>query len=199
VKHDPLDPVNPLTHRRSYFDEMYRTDDDPWSFQTSWYEKRKRDVTLAALPNERYRRCVEPGCSLGMLTERLADRAAEVIAFDFVADVVALARRRVDRANVTICEAEFPDYWPTGTGDLVVWSEVAYYLTDSGLDVAMRGLDRWLDPGGHLVAVHYTARTDYPQAGQQVAVRIDQHPDLRRVTTLVDPTFELGVWERTAD
>jgi SAM-dependent methyltransferase len=188
--------LSALTHRRTYFDELYRRDRDPWGFEVTWYEHRKRDVTLAALPNARYRRGVEPGCSIGTLTERLAERVDELIAFDFVPEALETARRRIDRPDVTIVDAEFPLYWPVGTGDLVVWSEVAYYLTDAGFDLAMRGVRRWLEPGGHLLAVHYTGATDYPRTGRDVAMRIEQDPALQRVTTMTDPHFELAVWER---
>ena len=199
MKVDRDDRLAALTHRRTYFDDVYRNDHDPWAFETSWYERRKRDITMAVLPNPRYRRGVEPGCSIGTLTERLAERVDELIAFDFVTEAVQAARRRIDRADVTIVEAVFPVYWPAGTGDLVVWSEVAYYLTDSGFDLAMNGLERWLEPGGHLVAVHYTGVTDYPRTGRQVATRIEQHPALQRLTAFTDPDFELAVWERRVE
>jgi len=199
VKVDRDDRLAALTHRRTYFDDVYRNDHDPWAFETSWYERRKRDITMAVLPNPRYRRGVEPGCSIGTLTERLAERVDELIAFDFVTEAVQAARRRIDSADVTIVEAVFPVYWPAGTGDLVVWSEVAYYLTDSGFDLAMNGLERWLEPGGHLVAVHYTGVTDYPRTGRQVATRIEQHPALQRLTALSDANFEVAVWERRVE
>ncbi len=199
MKLDPDGRLSALTHRRTYFDELYRTDLDPWGFEASWYERRKRDITMAVLPNARYRRGVEPGCSIGTLTERLADRVDELIAFDFVAEAVHAARRRVERPEVTIVEAAFPVYWPAGTGDLVVWSEVAYYLTESGFDLAMKGLARWLEPGGHLVAVHYTGVTDYPCTGHQVAMRIDQDDTLQRLASMTDPDFELVVWERRVE
>ncbi len=196
MKLDPDGRLTALTHRRTYFDELYRLDHDPWGFEASWYERRKRDITMAVLPNPRYRRGVEPGCSIGTLTERLADRVDELIAFDFIAGAVEAARRRIDRSEVTIVEAAFPAYWPSGTGDLVVWSEVAYYLTDAGFDLAMKGLDRWLEPGGHLVAVHYTGTTDYPRTGRQVATRIEQNRALQRLSLVTDPEFELVVWQR---
>ncbi len=196
MKLDPDARTAALTHRRGYFDDLYRRDVDPWSFETSWYERRKRDITIAALPAERYRRGVEPGCSIGVLTDRLAERADELIAFDFVPDAVQSARERVRHPNVTLVEAAFPLYWPAGRGDLVVWSEVAYYLTDSGFDLAMDGLERWLEPGGHLVAVHYTGATDYPRTGAEVAARIEHHPQFERLTTVIDPNFELAVWQR---
>ncbi|MEO9256146.1 MAG: hypothetical protein ABI305_11425, partial [Tepidiformaceae bacterium] len=62
-----------------YFETMYSQDDDPWRFESSWYERRKYDLTLAALPRQRYGRIFEPGCSLGVLSEGLAARGDELI------------------------------------------------------------------------------------------------------------------------
>ena len=53
---------------RSYFEEMYREDADPWGFETSPYEHRKYAVTVASLPKLRYRSAYEPGCSVGVLS-----------------------------------------------------------------------------------------------------------------------------------
>lgn len=34
----------------SYFNELFLNSDDPWAFKQRWYERRKRALTLAALP-----------------------------------------------------------------------------------------------------------------------------------------------------
>ena len=186
-----------LHHGRAYFDAMFDTNLDPWGFETSWYERRKFALTVAALPKARYRRCVEPGCATGTLTERLADRCDSVLAYDFVPSVVRAAEARfADRPQIEIVEAEFPTYVPAGTGDLAIWSEVGYYLTDDGLAIAAADLDRWLEPNGNLVAVHYTGETDYPRRGHDVAGEIERFGFLRRVLTITDPRFDLVVWER---
>ena len=52
-------------------------------------------VTLAALPRARYRRALEPGCSIGVLTALLATRCDEIVATDVVDDALAGARARV--------------------------------------------------------------------------------------------------------
>ncbi len=59
---------------RQYFVDLYASDPDPWRLATSWYERRKYALTVDALPNERYRRAFEPGCSIGVLSELLAPR-----------------------------------------------------------------------------------------------------------------------------
>lgn len=190
---------SPTSHDHRYFTELYRADDDPWGFDTRWYERRKHDLTLAALPRARYRRGVEPGCANGAITERLADRCDQLDAFDMVPEAVARARQRLSRrANVTVHEATFPEHWPAGTGDLVVWSEVGYYLTDAGLEVAAAGLRRWLEPGGTLVAVHYTGTTDYPRTAEAVHRWLDAFAFLQPTTRLDDEQFQLRVWTREA-
>lgn len=186
-----------LSHDPDYFHAMYDGDEDPWGFDRRFYERRKHDLTVAALPRETFRHGVEPGCANGALTERLAARCERLDAFDFVPDVVERARRRLaGHPHVEVREASFPTWWPDGTGDLVVWSEVVYYLTDDGLEVAARGLHRFLEPGGVVVAVHWTGETDYPRPGGAVARWLDGIEWLDRTTSLADEHFELGVWRR---
>ena len=52
-------------------------------------------VTVASLPLERYRRCYEPGCSVGLLTRLLAARCDEVLATDAIESAVLQAREVV--------------------------------------------------------------------------------------------------------
>lgn len=181
-----------------YFDAMYAEDDDPWGFDSAWYERRKYALTLALLPRHRYRRALEPGCSIGSLTELLAARCDELIAFDFHESSVERARRRLsDRSNVEVRQEVFPRFWPDDGGDLVVWSEVAYYLGDDGARAALDGLDRWLEPGGDLIAVHFTGETDYPRSGRSIGTWLDGVPWLELRTRCVDESFDARVWTRT--
>jgi cyclopropane fatty-acyl-phospholipid synthase-like methyltransferase len=182
-----------------YFRDMYDGSPDPWGFDRRWYELRKYAITMASLPRPMYRRALEPGCSNGALTERLAPRCEELIAFDFVVDAVQRCRERTssDGGVEVRCES-FPDFWPTGHGDLVVWSEVAYYLGDEQAAAALAGLERWLEVGGNVVAVHYTGATNYPRRGADIVPWLDGADFLARRCHHVDDEFELGVWERLA-
>ncbi len=185
-----------------HFDQLYAAVDDPWHVETSWYEQRKHRLTMAALPRKRYFRAVEPGCSTGALTSLLAERCDEVFAFDFVEQAVDAAQGRTGGADhVHVINARFPDYWPYGTGDLVVWSDVACYLSDVGWDIATAGLDQWLEPGGHVVTVHSMGDTDHPRSahprsGAYIGRQLDQLDFLERMVGIVDEHFELGVWTR---
>ncbi len=180
-----------------YFESMYRNRPDPWGFDTSSYERRKFDLTLAVLTRPRYRSAFEPGCSNGALTIRLAERADRLTSCDIVESVVDRARERVRHLDhVRVLSASFPEFWPDDESDLVVWSEIAYYLAESSLASALRRLDEKLSSDGELVVVNYTGDTNYPRTADDVDAQIESHGFLTRHTSLRDRSFRLDVWCR---
>ena len=182
-----------------YFAEKYAADADPWGFDSRWYERRKQDLTVAVLPRARYRSAFEPGCANGALTARLAVRCDRLLAGDVVAEVVTRAAARLgEHAHVEIRRLALPEDWPRDERfDLVVLSEVAYYLTSDGLDEVLDALDVSLRPGGHLVAVHWLGVTDYPLRGDEVHARLRRHPSFTLVSSYREDAFVLDVLERT--
>ena len=177
---------------------MYDGDPDPWGFDRRWYERRKYGLTIAALPRERYRCAFEPGCANGALTDLLRVRCDRLVGSELLPDVAARAADRMRaHEHVEVVAAPFPRWWPDTTIDLLVLSEVAYYLTDEGRELAREQVLAHLDVGGDVVAVHYTGDTNYPMHGTAVAGWLDGFEQLERVTALTDRSFELGVWTRT--
>ncbi len=117
-----------------YFRDLYAADADPWGFQSRWYEERKRAITLAALPSPRYGRALELGCSIGVLTAQLAPRCDALLATDFDPTALGQARARLaDASNVEFAHSALPDEWPDGQFDLILMSEVGYFLTEEAL------------------------------------------------------------------
>lgn len=107
------------------------------------------------------------------------------------------ARRRVAHLPaVEVRQAAIPEGWPPGGFDLVVLSEVGYYLTADGLAETLERLDATLVPGGHLLAVHWRGETDYPLAGDEVHAALAIHAGLARLCTYEEDAFLLGVFER---
>ncbi|QTG82516.1 bifunctional PIG-L family deacetylase/class I SAM-dependent methyltransferase [Arthrobacter crystallopoietes] len=141
------------------FDLLYRRKSDPWAYLSSWYEQRKRAVTMASLPREHYGRALEAGCSIGVLTAEVADKCGQLTAVD--ASSVALERakaRLANRSNVELVRAELPDGWPADSRqglDLVLVSEVGYFLRARELRALMRRSQEALNPGGHLLLCHW--------------------------------------------
>ena len=84
---------------RSYFEEMYRDQADPWDFEDSPYEQRKYAVTVASLPRSRYRSAFEPGCSVGVLSEQLAARCDRLLSSDIIPSALRRAEARLRRRS----------------------------------------------------------------------------------------------------
>jgi SAM-dependent methyltransferase len=187
-----------MTLPAAYFDAMYAGSPDPWSFRDRWYERRKRALTLAALPARRYRKALEPGCSIGLLTEGLAARCDEVLAFDTSEDAVATARSHLAGApHVRVEQRRLPEDWPgeASAYDLVVLSEVGYYFGETDLDTVLAHVVTTLTGDGTLVACHWRHPVDdYPRSGDDVHAAIASRPELRRAVRHVETDFLLEVF-----
>ena len=184
--------VDPAT-----FERMYREDEDPWGFGTSPYEAAKYDRTIAALGDRRFRRGLELGCSIGVLTARLTERCDELVALDTSATAVERARERVgDAADLRV--ATLPGGLPGGRFDLVVVSEVLYYFAPDVLDGLLDDLEAALEPGGLLLAVHWRPPTrTYPLRGDEVHAILAARPALRGIHAEPHDRYRLDVLERT--
>ena len=152
----------------SYFDELYARDADPWRFASSDYERDKYAATLAALPRPHYGSALEIGCSIGVLTRQLAARAAALCAIDLAANALDEARQRcADQRHVRFELMGVPAQWPDGTFDLVVLSEVVYYLDRTDLAALVARIRDCIKPGGDIVLVHWLGETHYPLTGDE--------------------------------
>ena len=157
--------------REAEFDALYTRSPDPWAMETSAYERAKYDATLAALPPGRFACGLEIGCSIGVLTERLAGRCERLTAFDVSTLALDRARRRVP--DVRFVRAEVPRDWLAVAGDgpfdLVVVSEVLYFLDAAEVAALARLIARDLAPGGTVLAVNWTGENDRPLDGDAAA------------------------------
>jgi SAM-dependent methyltransferase len=185
----------------AYFERMYADDPDPWRFETSPYEKAKYDHTIAALPAAHFRRVFEVGCANGILTRRLAERCDELIAVDIVDRAIATARRRcADIPNVDVRKVSVPEQVVEGPFDLVVLSEVAYYWDSIDLQKAATYFSDAIEPGGHILLVHWIGETDYPKSGDEAVAELRQNAGGAFVETLSErlPEYRLDIWRKTA-
>ena len=180
----------------AYFEAMFAGNDDPWSFRSRWYETRKRAMTLASLPRARYRHAYEPGCANGELSADLAARCDRLLISDGTPRAVSIARERVSSmANVEVVQAWVPDDWPHQRFDLVVISELGYFLTPEALDELTGQVRGSLQPGGTVVACHWRRPIEgCALKGDEVQVRIGERLGLTSLTRVVDTDFLLEVW-----
>jgi SAM-dependent methyltransferase len=181
-----------------YFDSMYAASRDPWGFESRWYERRKYAISLAILPAERYHAAFEPGCSIGVLTEQLAARCDHVLAGDGAeAAVRAASERTSGLPQVQVERLVLPGDWPGGTFDLIVLSELLYYLSDADLARVLDNAVAALRPGGTLLAVHWRHPvSEYPRGGDDVHGVLARRPGLARLVSHREPDFLAEVYLR---
>ena len=153
-----------------YFDDLYAADADPWKFASSEYEREKYAHTVASLPQSRYGRGLEIGCSIGVLTRQLAPRCERLLAVDAASAPLKEAQRRCgDWANVEFAHMFVPREWPAGEFDLILLSEVVYYLDAGDVAELARRVAASLAAGGTVALVHWTGKTNYPLTGDEAA------------------------------
>lgn len=188
-----------MTLPADYFDRLYTAAHDPWSLASRWYEQRKYAITVSALPRERYRYGLEAGCSIGVLTNLLAERCEHLLAVDIAAAAVHTADVRTRHLpHVTVEQRRLPDDWPAGRYDLVVLSEMGYYLNTADLGHLLLRAAAALEPAGTLLAVHWRHPvSDYPSTGDDVHRALAAQPGLTRTVRHEELDFLLEVYVRT--
>lgn len=191
------------------FDRMYASDPDPWQVATSWYERRKIDIALACLRRPRYRFAWDAACGTGDLAARLADRCDAVLASDASAQACALTAARCARVPQVRVEQSALPALPArlqagprvGPGpDLVVLSELLYYLDDEARARTAARVADVAAPEADLLAVHWTPQ---PEDAHLSGVRAHRELDdtLRaggwgRLVSHQDTEFVLTLWSR---
>lgn len=177
------------------FDAMFAGSEDPWGFETSWYERRKRAVTMAALPRQQLGRVLEVGCSTGVLASELAERATSLLGVDLSAEAVRRARTRLeDRRSVRVELLRAPQQWPPGTFDLVVLSEVGYFWQPEELDAALSRTVASLADDGLLLLCHWRHPVQgWPLDGDAVHAAAVALPGLQVVVSHVEEDFRVDV------
>jgi hypothetical protein len=174
---------------------MYAAASDPWRLADRWYEERKYAITVAMLPHPRYRHAFEPGCSVGVLTTRLLDRCDRVTACDVAQAALDATRdRTAAHPNLVLLRASLDAEWPTEGFDLIVLSEVAYYLSAQTL---RRVLDREcarLAVGTTIVSAHWRHPVeDYPLTGDEATDLVNATAGVWRVARYRDDDVVIDV------
>ena len=152
-------------------DDLHRAEPDPWGVDERWYEQRKRDLTLAMLP----RRDLRPR-PRGRVLDRRAGRAPG-------RTLRGPARRRQQpgrrRARPAIGSATSSTSGSSSSRcrtsgrpvdlDLVVVSEMAYFLSPRELRGLVDRVRQSLTPDGVVVLCHWQHRIDgWVLNGEQV-------------------------------
>jgi SAM-dependent methyltransferase len=180
------------------FEERYRADLDPWHTLTDPYESDKRERTLVACGEGPFASVCDLGAGTGLLAAALARHCEQLLALDGAPTAVAEAQRRLapfPHAEARV--ATLPDGLPTGPLDLVVASEILYYLDDDAFRAVLEWLPNALVRGGRCVAVHWIGSApDLRRGADDVGAALTALPTLRRFDVAPTEGFRLDVLER---
>lgn len=178
------------------FEARYQREGDPWGYETSPYEREKYAATLAACGDGPFASALELGASIGVFSRQLAPRCRSLVTIDASRTAVAAARRRLaGLAPVTATVGTIPSDIPRGDYDLVVASEILYYLSPTELDETLELIRECLV--GRLVAVHWRpAGPERPFDAAEVHDRLRRLPWLHRVADAGTGDYLLDVLER---
>jgi LmbE family N-acetylglucosaminyl deacetylase/SAM-dependent methyltransferase len=191
----PLHPHRTHEGAAAVFDAMFDDGPDPWRVLSSRYEERRRDLALSVLRRRHHPRVLELGCSTGVLTSRLAEVAGSVTAVDASARALQVARRIVP-TGVTWVHGAVPEAVPPGPFDLVVLSELGYFLTPLELVRTLAAVRRSLAHDGEVLLVHWQHPTrEIPLDGRLVhELAGSVLEDLGHVARYRDADVALDLW-----
>lgn len=184
-----------------YFKMVYDANEDPWNFETSEYEAKKYAATIAALPQKHYEKALEIGCSIGVLTKMLAEKSSDLLATDVSQKALDIAEKRCENLeNVRFEKMSFPQELPDDIYDLIMLSEVAYYLSPDDWELAIASLYDRLQQDGNVVLVHWLPVVhDYPQTGDEVHETFEKLMSDRMKNVFSDraETYRMDVWAKS--
>ncbi|AZE78841.1 SAM-dependent methyltransferase [Pseudomonas synxantha] len=181
-----------------YFDQLFAGNDDPWAFRQRWYEQRKRALTLAVLTRPHYISILEPGCANGELSAELASRCDRLVCCDASQAAVLLAQTRLAAfSHAQVEQRRLPGQWPAGQFELIVLSELCYYLDADDLHCLIDCALGALTADGQLLACHWRPPIEgCPQTAEQVHALLQQRLGIPPLAQYHDQDFLLDLWSR---
>lgn len=180
------------------FEARYAAQGDPWGYTESEYERRKYAATLKACGPGPFACGLELGGSIGVFTAQLAPRCRRLVTVDAAPTAVTAARERLaDAEQVEVILGVVPDAIPVARYDLVVASEILYYLDARELEATLRTLAASTAAGARLVAVHWRPPgPERPLDAAQVHATLERQAWLEHAETRSTADYRLDAWER---
>ena len=173
VRQAPVDGV---------LDDLHAHDQDPWGVDRRWYELRKRRLLAAMLPRERFAAPWRSGARPGRSPTSWPPGATS--SSRSTAAPTPWRPRDVGWPGSATCRSSSGrsrQWWPAGAFDLVVVSEVGYFLSPRDLDRLVDRIATTLADDGVVVLCHWRHPVaGWPLDGADVHARF-RAPALRPV------------------
>ena len=193
------------------FDQIFSTE-DPWGYDKP-YEVRKYEETLELLVGLSADDIVtEMACAEGHFTARLAPLVNKIRAYDVSPIALERLEGRLEQAGINNVEMGVFDLLAdtlTKTSDVVVCSEVLYYMPPEKLDDVVSRLVAGIRPGGAFVHAHAfeaSQRGSKPGFGwrqpfgvQRISEALGSNPELQRTRVIETDLYMVERYEKTLD
>ncbi|MFZ9022608.1 MAG: SAM-dependent methyltransferase [Litorivicinaceae bacterium] len=166
-------------HSPAAFSALYDRSVDPYNFGSNPYEADKYEHSMKLLKGRLYDSALEIGASEGIFTRMIAPLCKSLVAIDVARTAVERASVRLaDLDHVSIRQASVPHQFPEGNFDLIIASDVLYYVPkDVLLDISHQIADK-LSLGGIFFILHYLGDIGQPLSGGEVHHLLKCHSDL---------------------
>jgi ArsR family transcriptional regulator len=145
--------------RQSAADDYFSRNAGRWDEVRSLYvdEVHVEEAILAAAGPGPFERLIDLGTGAGRMLTLLGGRAKSAIGLDLSQQMLNIARREVEQADLRRCELRHGDIFatglPAGSADLVVIHRVLHFLNDPAAAIAEAA--RLTAPGGALLIVDF--------------------------------------------
>lgn len=188
---------------RAYFGYRYLRR-DPYGAERRT-ERRRIEQSLGLLAGLAPYRALEIGCGEGQGARLLAHIASEVLAVDISDTAIRRAEKlHRDCHNLRFRRADLMDaVWAPGRFDLILCSEVLYYLEPKDLEPARRKILDLLTKRGRLLLVHHrsihddTAGTMNKSFGARTIHDVfAQSPELEMLEDRLEPGYRITLFRR---
>lgn len=148
--HQPVNLLQPLVALEEWHER-----EDPWSYESSAEDAKRKEVLLTELPDLEYASTLEIGCGQGFLTRDLPGK--QVVGIDVSAAAIRRARETAD-VRISYQEGsifQLRELFPSRRFDLIVVAGVLYpQYVGRALNLVYDEVREVLAPGGILASVH---------------------------------------------
>jgi len=135
-------------------------------------------MCLAVLPKAQYHNAIELGCGNGVFSALLASRCQALLSMDGNKQAVQLAKQHLaESAHLNVIQGVIPNALPTAKShfDLIIISEILYYLSPNDIDIVITWITQNLAVGGTLLCCHWRYAIDgFVMTGETVHQRLCQ-------------------------
>lgn len=180
----------PHSDTLAHLSRLYAASEDPWNHRSSPYEAAKYEATLSAIGPGPFHEALEIGCGNGELARHLAPRCRHLTAMDCIRAAADTARRSLAGfAQVEVLQGSAPQDLPQMRPDLVLLSEVLYFMTTAEIAILASWLNR--NAVGPIVSVNWTGPIDEPLDGAEAVGLLAQ--GLASQQTVHFPGFRIDI------